>query len=88
MTAYTITQGDTWEGDERRWTHFVHDEHGARISQYHDERDISKASTDSHDVVSTACSELGLPFPDWVDHDGGYIHFGYGTPADAVRKDD
>ena len=81
MTSYTITQGETWDGDdERRWTHFVRTDSGELAVKYFDDRDIAHSSTDSHSVVSTACDKLGLPGPDWVDHDGEHIHFGYGKP--------
>lgn len=81
MTAYTITQGDTWADGDRRWTHFVHDDSGNFVGSYFDDRDIDDPLTDSSEVAESACAQLELPQPGWVDHDREFIFFGYCKPG-------
>ena len=71
--SYLIEDDEDRSG---RWTHFVTSTSGYAAAKYHDERTIS-ASQDPWAIARTAADHLGLPEPDFVDHDGDYIHFGY-----------
>lgn len=43
---------------------------------------IIKADTDSGKVVSHVIQTMGIDEPNWIDHDGEYIHFGYGERSE------
>lgn len=71
--TYTITSGKS--PDNGRLMHYIRTS-GVPVTAYRDDRPINAAS-DSHDIVLTACDKLDSPEPDFVEHDGEYIHFGY-----------
>ncbi len=84
MTLYTIT--NTQNQRTGAWMHYVRDADGDTI-RYHDERLIN-ATCDSHAIAERAAVELDLPKPDWIDHDGEYIHFGYNEPETSWTEVD
>jgi len=74
--SYTIEWSAT---PSRRGFYVVTDDEGDRVGMC-DAKESIIASTDSHGVVAYVISTLGMDEPEWVEHDGEYIHFGYGKP--------
>lgn len=71
--TYTVT--DYYDKRTGVWFHVVRDDNDV-VVQYADDRTIDSGS-DSWEIAIRAASEAGLPGPDWVDHDGEFIHFGH-----------
>lgn len=80
--TYTITNDE--DRKTGKWMHYVTDADGD-TKRYADDRTID-AACDSHPIAYRAAMELGLPEPDWIDHDGEFIHFGYKVADQAVEE--
>lgn len=69
----------------RREFYLVQDADGDRIGIC-DAFGLINASTDSGKVVSHVIQTMGFDDPDWIDHDGEYIHFGYGEKKEGDEQ--